>query len=228
MHVKCQSENCTHGLMDIFPGKLGPCRSCFPILLTYFNLLVMASSNGSILRVTGPLSNNAEFWCFLISAPEQTTEQTFEILVIWDAMTFINVTVMLTFKWPRRGPKHAEAFWWWLLYILNPNLVTILPTDTLVLNQAIWHILLIFYPGAFFSEMADEIMQETTALWETNVYHEKYIHIYWYKYQAQVTAPDHKSSKNRMCQLGLFQTRLYSINYADYYSHWVPAWHIFR
>ena len=81
----------------------------------------MASSNGSILRVTGPLSNNAEFWCFLWSAPEQTAEQTFEILVILDAMTFINVTVMLTFKWPRRGPKHAEAFFMVALTYTTPE-----------------------------------------------------------------------------------------------------------
>ena len=50
----------------------------------------MTSSNGNIFRVTGPLlgestghrriplikASDAELWCFLWSAPEQTVEQT--------------------------------------------------------------------------------------------------------------------------------------------------------
>ena len=51
-------------------------------------------------RVTGPLwgestglpmvhltkDSDAEFWCFLWSAPEQTIEQTTETPVIWDSI----------------------------------------------------------------------------------------------------------------------------------------------
>ena len=57
----------------------------------------MASSNGDIFRVTGPLWMNppvdslakvsyAELWRFLWCAPEQTIEQRMEMTVIWDAM----------------------------------------------------------------------------------------------------------------------------------------------
>ena len=63
----------------------------------------MTSSNGNIFRVTGPLwgestgdrwitlktASDAELWCFLWSAPEQTTEQTIETPEIWDAITLI-------------------------------------------------------------------------------------------------------------------------------------------
>ena len=34
-------------------------------------------------------ASDAEFCCFLWSAPEQTVEQAIEALVIWDAITFI-------------------------------------------------------------------------------------------------------------------------------------------
>ena len=61
---------------------------------------MMASSNGNIFRVTSPLwrectghrwipvtkANDADLWCFLWSAPEQTVEQTIETLVIWDVI----------------------------------------------------------------------------------------------------------------------------------------------
>ena len=64
---------------------------------------MMTSSNGNIFRVTGPLcrastghrwipltkASDAEFWCFLWSAPEQTSELTIEALVIWDAIVVI-------------------------------------------------------------------------------------------------------------------------------------------
>ena len=63
----------------------------------------MTSSNGNIFRATGPLwgestghrgipltkASDAELWCFLWSAPEQTTEQKIETLVIWDAIVLI-------------------------------------------------------------------------------------------------------------------------------------------
>ena len=59
---------------------------------------IMMSSNGNIFCVTGPLwgettsdwwipltkAIDAEHWCFLWSALEQTVEQTIETLVIWD------------------------------------------------------------------------------------------------------------------------------------------------
>ena len=61
------------------------------------------SSKGSILRVNGPLrgestgdqwipltkASEAELWYFLWSAPEQMAEQTIETPMIWDAVTFI-------------------------------------------------------------------------------------------------------------------------------------------
>ena len=70
---------------------------------------MMSSSNGNILRVTGPLwgestghrwsplikASDAELWCFLWSAPEQTVAQTIETPVIWDAIAFI----MMSLKW---------------------------------------------------------------------------------------------------------------------------------
>ena len=63
----------------------------------------MTSSNGNIIRFTDPLwgeftdhrlipftkASDAELWCFLWSAPEQTVEQTFETPVIWDAIALI-------------------------------------------------------------------------------------------------------------------------------------------
>ena len=69
---------------------------------------MMTSSNGNIFRVTGPLwgennghrwipltkASDAELWCFLWSAPEQTVEQTIETPVIWDAIALIMTSVM--------------------------------------------------------------------------------------------------------------------------------------
>ena len=60
---------------------------------------MMASSNGNIFHVTGlswgkctdhrliPLikASDAELWCFVWSAPEETADQTIETPVIWDA-----------------------------------------------------------------------------------------------------------------------------------------------
>ena len=56
----------------------------------FFSKITMTSSNGNIFRVTGPLwgestgdrwipptkASDAELWCFPLSAPEQTAEQT--------------------------------------------------------------------------------------------------------------------------------------------------------
>ena len=64
---------------------------------------MMTSSNGNILRVTGPLreefighrwipltkASNAELWCFLWSGPDQTVKKTIETLVKWDAIFLI-------------------------------------------------------------------------------------------------------------------------------------------
>ena len=63
----------------------------------------MTSSNGYIFRVTGPLwgestghrwipltkAIDANLWCFLWSAPEQTAEQTIDTQVILDAIALI-------------------------------------------------------------------------------------------------------------------------------------------
>ena len=71
---------------------------------------MIASSNGSIFGVTGPLcreftgyqwitltkASDAELWCFLWSAPEQAVEQTMETPVIWYA--HYDVTVMICKK----------------------------------------------------------------------------------------------------------------------------------
>ena len=62
---------------------------------------MMASLNGFIFRVMGPLwwesigyrwvplpeVSDAELWCFFLSAPEQTVEQPIETLVIWDVIS---------------------------------------------------------------------------------------------------------------------------------------------
>ena len=64
---------------------------------------IMTSSNWSIFRVTGLLcgeftgnrwiphtkTGDAELWCFLWSAPEQTVDQTMETPVIWDTIALI-------------------------------------------------------------------------------------------------------------------------------------------
>ena len=63
----------------------------------------MTSSNKDIFRVTGPFwgesnghrwipltkASGAELWCFLVTAPEQTAEQTIETPVIWDIIALI-------------------------------------------------------------------------------------------------------------------------------------------
>ena len=66
-----------------------------------FTVNMMTSSNGSIFRVTAPFcgkftghqwiphtkASDAELWCFLWSAPEQTTEKTIARLLTWDAIS---------------------------------------------------------------------------------------------------------------------------------------------
>ena len=81
---------------------------------------MMTSSNGIIFRIAGPLwgestghqlilltkASDAELWCFLWSAPDQTIEQTTVTPVIWDAnRTHYDVTVMLYFV-------YADELYW--------------------------------------------------------------------------------------------------------------------
>ena len=66
---------------------------------------MMTSSNGNIFRatdllwgelqVTGPLTkaSDAELWCFLRYAPEQTAEETIGTPIIWDAIALIMTTL---------------------------------------------------------------------------------------------------------------------------------------
>ena len=70
---------------------------------TTIDRFMMTSLNRNIFRVTGPLwgestghrwipltkASDAELWCFLWSAPEQTVKQTNEMPVIWDAIALI-------------------------------------------------------------------------------------------------------------------------------------------
>ena len=70
---------------------------------------MMMPSNGNIFRVIGPLwgesighrwiplskTSDAELWCILWSAPEQTVEQTIETLVIWDAIALIFYAIVM-------------------------------------------------------------------------------------------------------------------------------------
>ena len=71
---------------------------------------MMTSSKGSIFRVTGPScgestghrwtpltkASDAEHWCFLWSAPEQTAEHTMEKPVIWYVMALIMTSLQWT------------------------------------------------------------------------------------------------------------------------------------
>ena len=87
----------------------------YPIIHTHHRLQsndrdnMMTSSNGNVSRVTGPLleeiighqwiplvnASDAELWCFLWSAPEQTLEHTIRTPVILDAI----VLIMTSLKW---------------------------------------------------------------------------------------------------------------------------------
>ena len=50
-------------------------------------------------------TSDAELWCFLWSAPQQTVEQTIETPVIWDAIALI-----MTSLW-------CDKFYWWKIHI---------------------------------------------------------------------------------------------------------------
>ena len=72
---------------------------------------IKTSLNGNIFCVTGPLcweftgnrcipltkASDAELWCFLWSAPEQTAEKTIETPVIWDAFAPIMTSLWCTY-----------------------------------------------------------------------------------------------------------------------------------
>ena len=80
----------------------------------------MTSSNGNTFRVTGPLweestghrwipltkASNAEFWCFLWSALEQTVEQPIKTPVIWDANP-TQISLGETARWLQLQPSSA-------------------------------------------------------------------------------------------------------------------------
>ena len=71
--------------------------------ISIMHSVIMASWNGNIFRVTGPLwgestghrwitltkACDVELWSFLRSAPQQTVEQTMEMPVIWDTIALI-------------------------------------------------------------------------------------------------------------------------------------------
>ena len=73
------------------------------ISLSSYRLNMVTLSNGNIFRVAGPVceeftghrwipltnASDAELWCFLWSASEQTVVQTTETLGIWDAIALI-------------------------------------------------------------------------------------------------------------------------------------------
>ena len=79
---------------------------CVKMVMTLVNLyllfdLLLHLSHDDVIKwkhfhVTGPLwwislikASDAELWCFLWSAPEQTVEQTIGTPAIWDAIAFI-------------------------------------------------------------------------------------------------------------------------------------------
>ena len=87
--------------------------------------LIMTSSKRNIIRVTGPLwwiftshrwipftkARDAELWCFLWSAPEQTDEQTIAMPVIWDAIALIMAS---------RQCNDNQWWQWWQTTQLTP------------------------------------------------------------------------------------------------------------
>ena len=78
---------------------------------------MMTSSNGTIFRFTCPLwgettvdrwipltkASDAELWCFIWSAPEQTFEQTIGTPVIWDAI--VPIMTSLISQMPLLSPE---------------------------------------------------------------------------------------------------------------------------
>ena len=59
---------------------------------TFSALLALCAGNSPVTgekKIPLTKASDAELWCFLWSAPEQTAEQTLETLVIWDAIALI-------------------------------------------------------------------------------------------------------------------------------------------
>ena len=109
MHLKISSAKWRPFCLGLNVLKQRGERLSYEPFLTYKEFLMLSKcftvwrwrhENGNILRVTGPLwgestghrwipltkAINAELWCILWCAPEQTAEQTIEMPVIWDAM----------------------------------------------------------------------------------------------------------------------------------------------
>ena len=98
-------------------------RTVWLLLVVFCNSRVqsttMTSSNVNIFRVTGPSwvestghwwisltkASDAELWCFLWSAPEQTIEKTTETPAIWDAIALI----MMSLSWRSHFSFTAKA-----------------------------------------------------------------------------------------------------------------------
>ena len=91
-------------------------------------IFMMTSSNGNIFRVTGPLCGeltghrwipltkvcDAELRCILLSAHEQTAEQTIDKPVIWDAIALIMKSLSFDQHWLRLGLvtwRHQAITW---------------------------------------------------------------------------------------------------------------------
>ena len=55
---------------------------------TFSALLALCEGNPPVTSAWIPptKANDAELWCFLLSAPEQTIEEIIDTLVIWDAI----------------------------------------------------------------------------------------------------------------------------------------------
>ena len=98
MHMKISSEKMAVILFRAQCFKATTIRLSFDVSPD-----MMTSSNGNVFRVTGSLcgefagyrwilrtiASDAELWCFLWSAPEETAKQTIETVVIWDAISLI-------------------------------------------------------------------------------------------------------------------------------------------
>ena len=57
---------------------------------THVAILISRSHINNVIRwIPLTKANNVDIWCFLLYAPEQMTEQTVDILLIWDTMALI-------------------------------------------------------------------------------------------------------------------------------------------
>ena len=106
--------------------------------------LMMTSSNWNIFRVTGPLwggtaghrwipftkPSDAELWCFLWSALEQTPEQTLETPVIWDAVVLIMASLWCLS--PASGTKYHDAI------LMASAVIVLYHISLLWSSDAIW------------------------------------------------------------------------------------------